>query len=103
MNPQTGQHLARLLGMIGSAHDNEALTAARMADRFVRELGLRWPDVFFVAPQWQHMAKACREHIHVLSDREADFIQSIARLRRMPTDRQLAWLRLIYKRIGGAV
>ena len=37
--------LARLLGMMGSAHDGEALKAARIADRLVRDAGCTWFDV----------------------------------------------------------
>jgi hypothetical protein len=85
--------------MIGSAHDGEALNAARLADRFVKQLGLRWPDVIYVTPQWQMMAKSCRDHLPELTAREADFISTISRARRMPTDKQLAWLEAIYDRL----
>jgi hypothetical protein len=37
--------LAKLLGMVGSAHDGEALSAARMAHRMLTDLGLTWHDV----------------------------------------------------------
>jgi hypothetical protein len=37
--------LAKLLGMIGSNADGEALTAARMADKLVRDAGMTWFDV----------------------------------------------------------
>lgn len=37
--------LSRLLGMMGSNADGEALNAARAADRLVRQHGLTWPDV----------------------------------------------------------
>ena len=37
--------LEKLLGMIGSPHDGEALAAARKADALVRRAGLTWPDV----------------------------------------------------------
>lgn len=39
------QRLARLLGMLGSAHDGEVLNAARLADRLVRDHGTTWHDV----------------------------------------------------------
>ena len=85
--------------MTGSDHDGEVLNAARLADRFVRQLGLTWFDVIFVSPLWQQMAKFCRERMPALSSREADFINTISRQRRMPTDKQLAWLTAIYERI----
>jgi hypothetical protein len=34
--------LARLLGMLGSTHDNEVLVAARKAEALRRKLGLTW-------------------------------------------------------------
>jgi hypothetical protein len=37
MAPADRERLARLLGMIGSAHDGEALNAARLADRLIRD------------------------------------------------------------------
>ena len=104
LNPQAAEHLARLLGMTGSDHDGEVFNAARLADRFVRQLGLTWFDVIFISPPWQHMAKVCRKHSHLLTAHEADFINTISRQRRMPTDKQLAWLEAIHDRIriGGA-
>ena len=102
LNPQAAEHLARLLGMTGSDHDGEVLNAARLADRFVRQLGLTWFDVIFISQRWQHMAKVCRERMPELSSREADFIATISRSRRMPTDKQVAWLTAIYERLRGA-
>jgi hypothetical protein len=40
--------LAAVLGMTGSAGDGEALNAARMANRMVREVGTTWPAVLQV-------------------------------------------------------
>jgi hypothetical protein len=37
--------LAKLLGMTGSANDNEALVAARKANELVKGAGLQWLDV----------------------------------------------------------
>ena len=79
-----------------------ASVPARLADRFVRQLGLTWFDVIFISQRWQHMAKVCRERMPELSSREADFIATISRSRRMPTDKQLAWLTAIYERLRGA-
>ena len=46
----TRTRLARLLGMMGSQHDGEALNAARLADKLVREQGITWFDVISTAP-----------------------------------------------------
>ena len=42
---ETRNKLAKLLGMVGSCHDGEALNAARLADRLVREANLTWPAI----------------------------------------------------------
>jgi hypothetical protein len=36
--------LARVCGLLGSAHDGEALNAARAADRLLKECGVSWLD-----------------------------------------------------------
>jgi hypothetical protein len=38
-------HLARVLGMLGSAHDGEVVNAARVAEKMRRELGLQWAEI----------------------------------------------------------
>jgi hypothetical protein len=47
------------------------------------------------------MTAACAKQAHMLNERERDFIHNIARLRRPPTDKQLAWLQSIYERLHG--
>ena len=42
------EKLARVLGMVGSDHDGEALNALRLADRMLRENGIGWSDL--IAP-----------------------------------------------------
>ena len=37
--------LAKLLGMLGSAHDGKALAAARQVERLRAEAGLTWPQI----------------------------------------------------------
>jgi hypothetical protein len=100
LNPRAAEHLRKLLAMCGSTHDGEVLNAARLADRFVRQLGITWDDVL-VQPLagWEPMAHACREQADRLTPRERDFITNIAKLRRPPTDRQLKWLQGIFERL----
>lgn len=43
------QKLAKLLGMLGSVHDGEALSAARKAHQLVSRNGATWSDVI-IAP-----------------------------------------------------
>ena len=37
--------LARVLGMLGSAHDGEIIAAARQAERLRADAGLTWTDI----------------------------------------------------------
>jgi len=47
--------------------------------------------------RWE-MANHCHKR-HLLNERERGFLSNISRLRRQPTDRQLAWLEAIYVRL----
>ena len=55
--------ISKLLGMIGSAHDAEALTAARKAAQLVKARGATWPDLLGLtatpaAPAPDHLIEA---------------------------------------------
>ena len=43
------ERLCKLCGMFGSAHDGERASAAAMADKLVRSLGVTWPEI--IRPQ----------------------------------------------------
>jgi hypothetical protein len=43
--PLNRERLVKLLGMLGSEHDGEVITAACCADALVRRAGLTWRDV----------------------------------------------------------
>jgi hypothetical protein len=102
LNPQAAGHLVKLLGYLGSDHDGEIAAAGRNAHEFIRRLGLTWADVIFCPPEsWWDMATDCARQQYLLNERERDFIRNIARLRRPPTDKQLAWLQSIYDRLQG--
>jgi hypothetical protein len=102
LNPQAAGYLVKLLGYLGSDHDGEVAAAGRKADQFVRRLGLNWADVIFCPPEsWWDMARGCARQAHRLNERERDFIRNIARLRRPPTGKQLAWLQSIYEHLHG--
>ena len=45
MAPLDRDRLAKLLGMLGSDHDGEVVSAGRHADALVRRAGLTWADV----------------------------------------------------------
>ncbi len=44
-DPGQQARLIKLLGLLGSDHDGEIVTAGRMAHRLVQSLGLTWADV----------------------------------------------------------
>lgn len=53
--------LAKLLGMVGSDHDGEALAAARKAAALVAARGITWPDLLgldAMPPEPDHVALA---------------------------------------------
>jgi hypothetical protein len=86
------ERLARLLGMMGSDHDGEALNAARMADRLVRDHGITWIDAITapVVPQlstddtlarFATCAEACTfalARAPMLTQWEFDFLRNVA-------------------------
>ena len=51
VSPKIVDHLAKLLGMLGSDHDGEALNAGRLAAAFIRQCGLQWRDVLAEPPE----------------------------------------------------
>jgi hypothetical protein len=75
------RRLAKLLGMIGSAHDGEALNAARAANKLVRDCGLTWSDVIVsrALPILQN---------DELTAWERDFLSSLRRQTYPPTPKQ---------------
>ena len=102
LSPQDRYRLARLLGMTGSAHDGEALNAARLADRLVRDRGVTWIDA--IAPggdvatcsaptasstrrsssrsepqSWRGMAASCSRYPLLLDKWEAEFLNGLGR------------------------
>jgi hypothetical protein len=93
--PADRERLARLLGMIGSAHDGEALNAARLADRLIRDRELTWFDVVTSAadhrpqrgpkpPQdWRKMASACSRYPHLINRWEHEFLTGLPQFPRL--------------------
>jgi hypothetical protein len=45
--PKAREQLAKVLGMIGSEHEGEAINAARAAEKIRKELNLQWEDLFW--------------------------------------------------------
>src|SRR5947209_2773522 len=51
MSERDRRKLAKLLGLLGSDHDGEALAAARQAEGLRRRAGVSWSDVLQPAPR----------------------------------------------------
>ena len=92
--------LAAVLGMLGSAHDGEALAAARMAERMRREAGATWhellaasePHTATEAPPWRQLVQSCQARPGRLTAWEVGFVREIAGYTREPSQRQMAIL-----------
>ena len=93
--PELADRLVKLLGMVGSEHDGEALNAARLADKVVREAGLTWKDVLgTVNLDLDAISKSCFEIMlsgMALTYHERSFLTGLPRFRH-PTEKQIHWL-----------
>ncbi len=56
--PESVNQLIKVLGMLGSEHDGERASAAAIADRIVRKLGLTWTDIIS-RPEPQSLSDLC--------------------------------------------
>ena len=115
LSPQTVSRLEKLLPMLSSDHDGEALNAVRAIDRTLRTAGRDWHDLTasLTVPaetktkardgdgandDWRTARQWCADREEFLSEREAEFISSLAHWQ-SPTERQLAWLKIIQANI----
>lgn len=83
------ERLARVLGMLGSASDGEALNAARAAERLRQAAGLSWSEMLSTAAPaptqpaapppspWRAMLAACQRRPEVLTEWEQRFIATL--------------------------
>ncbi len=96
LKPALAERLVKLLGMVGSEHDGEALNAARMADKLVRDAGLTWATV--IGTEYNAdlfaVARSCIEVLQSglwLKPEERRFLTGLPRYRK-PTAKQIDWL-----------
>jgi len=104
----TASTLLKCLGMLGSDHAGERAAAALKADKLVRASGATWADVIRV-PQnrtedqpprdWRAMRDYCAAHFYSLRERDRDFVDSLADWRGRLSEKQVAWLIGIYRRL----
>jgi hypothetical protein len=52
------KNLCRVIAMVGSSHEGEALNAVRLADRMLRDAAMRWEDLLSPAHELEVATKA---------------------------------------------
>jgi hypothetical protein len=101
--------LGKLIPLLASNHDGEVVATARAIDRVLKSSGRDWHDLAATiclppAPaDWRTEARFCASNARRLTEREIDFIATLARYRGSPTDKQLKWLHDIVSRLQGAI
>lgn len=102
------QKLAKLLGMLGSAHDGEILAAARKAHQLVNRNGVAWSDVIGApgperdaAPIIEHhgIVLDLLKHVEQLTDFERRFLRGTLAFQKL-TDKQAVTLETIKAKIA---
>src|SRR5947207_6671053 len=104
--------LAKLLGMMGSAHDGEVVAAARQAERLRADAGLTWPEILVPRlpppPQRQNVGTVAAaidfvlEHEVVLTDWERGFVRDLRRFKYPLSPRQLEVLERLVEKVRRA-
>jgi len=97
---------------MGSAHDGEALAAARQAERLRAEAGLTWGEILLPrlpAPRRQHHVETAADAIEFVLDNEQeltawerDFARSLRRQRSPISEKQIAVLDQILQKLRRA-
>jgi hypothetical protein len=111
--PEFRDKLAKVLGMMGSAHDGEVVAAARRADAMIRNASLTWQGVICSTQvifsdesdnvSDREMIGVCVDvdkNTAIFNDRESRFLRSIAsqiRRHRSLSEKQRSWLRALYE------
>jgi hypothetical protein len=105
------KRLAGICGLFASSSDGEALSAARMADEFLRSRSLSWSDVLHAEPpapavvqsdrNWRKAAEQILDdHEQALIAWEARFVQDLLRRGYAPTAEQAVVLLRIADKCG---
>jgi hypothetical protein len=103
LDPAAREHLCKLLGLLGSAHDGEIAAAGLKAHQFVNEHGLSWHDAIAVQPSaqamppWRTMLHTCLDAHAALNSKEIEFLHTLRTWRGTPMQKQMAWLVQIYE------
>ena len=106
------ERLAKLLGMMGSAHDGEVVAAARQAERLRADAGPTWPEILLPRlpppPGGQNVRTVADaidfviEHQVVLTVWERGFVSALRRLKYPLSPRQLEVLERLVEKVRRA-
>jgi hypothetical protein len=102
--------IAKMLPRLASDYDGEVVATVRAIERVLRSGGRDWHDLAATLcrpaqlpnSDWRSEARFCAGNAVHLTERELDFIATLARWRGAPTDRQREWLRDIADRLRAA-
>jgi hypothetical protein len=107
--PSACEHLAKLLGLLGSDHAGERDNAGRAAHRLVQEHGLTWFDIVAPTPgeaahgdgpigvDWRRTAVACLRYPHLLNRLETDLLAGLPRFQRLSCKQRAALLKIVVR------
>lgn len=102
--------LGKLIPRLATEYDGEVVATARAIERLLKSNGHDWHDLAATICQlkltktadWRREARFCAGNAARLSERELDFLETLARWRGNPTDKQLKWLNSIADRLRSA-
>jgi hypothetical protein len=124
--PATRSALAKLIRLLSSDVDGEALGAVRAPGRALRSAGADFHDLANIvetsstAPSasdrpdhfdgddgetelpWQSMVDVCTGELERFTFKEQQFLHTMQRWRGTPTEKQLNWLNALFERVRAA-
>ena len=109
MDPKTLNQLGAIAGMLGSDHAGERSAAAYQATKLLRRHGLTWREIIERALRdveddepplsWRDQVDECLGRHWRLTNWEHAFVCELAGYQRTPSDKQLAILDRLYRKI----
>jgi hypothetical protein len=98
--------ISKLIPRLASNHAGEVVATAAAIGRVLEANKLSWHDLAAaVAPtiedDWHDTLAYCAKHTDRLSDKENDFLRTLAHWRGEPSEKQLSWLEAIAARLRG--
>ena len=104
--------LGKLIPRLASNHEGEVVATARAIERLLKSNGCDWHDLaaalcrqpvpISVLNDWRSLARFCASNAAQLTERELNFLATLARWHGAPTSKQLSWLHKIAERLRSA-